>query len=203
MMGQDENGDAFHRVICVNGGSGGTAETDGHVISFPANIGGTPVEVMESLMPVIWEKKEVIPDSAGAGTHRGGFGQRMICRASRPLEITIVNGRVAHPAPGLLGGGAGRAGRFLVDGRELSAGAGAEVPAGGRFVLEAPGGGGLGTPLARDAEKVQDEVREGLVSIERAEIDYGVSLEPDTFLVDAKRTEALRASRGVMEPLDR
>jgi N-methylhydantoinase B len=69
--------------------------------------------------------------------------------------------------------------------------------------LEAPGGGGLGTPLARDAEKVQDEVREGLVSIERAEIDYGVSLEPDTFLVDAKRTEALRASRGVMEPLDR
>ena len=44
------------------------------------------------------------------------------------------------------------------------------------FRLDTPGGGGHGDPLARDPERVLADVREGAVSPEAAERDYGVVL---------------------------
>jgi N-methylhydantoinase B len=41
-------------------------------------------------------------------------------------------------------------------------------------------GGGFGNPLARDPERVRDDVLDGYVTRESAERDYGVLLDPDS-----------------------
>ena len=54
---------------------------------------------------------------------------------------------------------------------------GITVKQGDEILIVAPGGGGFGSPLARPAEDVREDVREGLVSIESARLDYGVVIE--------------------------
>ena len=63
------------------------------------------------------------------------------------------------------------------------------------FRLDTPGGGGHGDALAREPERVLADVREGVVSPEAAERDYGVVLKRDggDFVVDAAATQARRA----------
>jgi N-methylhydantoinase B len=56
----------------------------------------------------------------------------------------------------------------------------------------APGGGGWGDPLDRDPHKVQDDVAEGYISMERARQVYGVVIDPDTGEIKLEETEALR-----------
>jgi N-methylhydantoinase B len=70
------------------------------------------------------------------------------------------------------------------------------LKAGDMFRLDTPGGGGHGDPLAREAERVLADVREGAVSREAAERDYGVVLEqrdPPSWVVDEAATARRRA----------
>jgi len=53
-------------------------------------------------------------------------------------------------------------------------------------------GGGIGDPRDRDLALVARDVRDGYVSRERAEVDYGVVLTEGSFEVDARRRAALR-----------
>ena len=59
-----------------------------------------------------------------------------------------------------------------------------------------PGGGGWGSPLDRPAEQVRDDVLDGFVSRESAELDYGVMLSDDLMQVDEARTATRRAELG-------
>ena len=68
------------------------------------------------------------------------------------------------------------------------------IPRGETFVMEMPGGGGLGAPLQREPARVADDVRTGLVSAASAERDYGVVLTPSGD-VDSAATDACRAAR--------
>ena len=54
------------------------------------------------------------------------------------------------------------------------------------------GAGGHGDPLERDPQKVLDDVLDEKVSAAAAERDYGVAIDPQTWTVDYRRTEALR-----------
>ena len=69
------------------------------------------------------------------------------------------------------------------------------LQAGDVFRLDTPGGGGYGDPLARDPERVLCDVREGIVSVEAAERDYGVVLTRSgrTWTIDQVATQARRA----------
>ena len=63
--------------------------------------------------------------------------------------------------------------------------------------MDAAGGGGYGDPLERDLERVETDVREGYVSLEAAEKDYGVIIDSATGLADQAATEKMRqALRG-------
>jgi N-methylhydantoinase B len=44
-------------------------------------------------------------------------------------------------------------------------------------------GGGWGRPLERPVEAVVDDVRDGYVTVEQAERDYGVVVDPETYEV--------------------
>ena len=65
------------------------------------------------------------------------------------------------------------------------------VPAEAQVIGQSPGGGGWGSPLEREPERVQWDVIEGLVSAEAAREKYGVVLAPDQ-TVDAEATQKLR-----------
>src|SRR5262249_36537923 len=141
LMGEDLSGRPFHRLMVINGGIGASASRDGFTAAFPANLSSTPVEILESVMPVLVERKELIPDSAGLGRFRGGFGQRMVFRALKPIRYSLINGRVEYPALGVLGGQPGRPGRAFADELPLSPGSDGLLAVGEVLTIETPGGG--------------------------------------------------------------
>ncbi len=136
------------------------------------------MEVIESVTPVVFWKRELLSDSGGAGQFRGGMGQHIELESTgeQPLDLTIQFDRVEHPALGVFGGLPGGRSRLVLnqDG---------PVPAKGRMVLQQgdrlkvdyAGGGGYGPPERRDRAAVLEDVREGLVSREAAERLYGLS----------------------------
>jgi len=64
-----------------------------------------------------------------------------------------------------------------------------------------PGGGGWGNPLNRNVKRVQNDVKDGLVSIERARNVYGVILDPNDLEVQYGPTEKLRKEMEVKKKL--
>ena len=164
LMGEDVRGRPYHTLTIINGGSGGGPQQDGYTVAFPANLRNTPIEIMESVTPMVCEGKEVIVDSAGAGRQRGGFGQRVTIRALAPIGFSLINARIHHAPQGLLGGLPGSKGRAILNGVVLEPGSDGALAPGERIVLETPGGGGLGAPSERDPALIERDMREGLIT---------------------------------------
>ena len=160
------------------GGTGGRPGKDGlSATAFPSGVRSTPVEITETVAPLIFWRKEYIPDSGGPGEFRGGLGQVMeIAHASgEPFAISKMFERVRNPARGRAGGDNGALGRVYVPGgRELRAKGREVVPPGHRVVLETPGGGGLGDPAMRSRELVREDVLDEYVSEKAATREYGL-----------------------------
>lgn len=174
-----DNAEAGGFVInpIFNGGTGARPGKDGlSTTAFPSGVRTTPTEINEATSPLIVWRKEYRCDSAGPGQHRGGLGQTIeIAHAQgAPFVVSKMFDRVAHPARGREGGGDGSPGRVYVrEGAELN-GKGRDVVAPGRtLVMETPGGGGIGAGIARDRQRVREDVTAGLVSAAAARRDYG------------------------------
>ena len=98
-----------------------------------------------------------------------------------PFAISAMFDRVKYPPRGRDGGGPGEVGHVrLASGLEMRAKGRQPIPAGERLILEMPGGGGLGDPQARPREQVAEDVRNGLVSPQAAQRDYGVALDENS-----------------------
>lgn len=168
------------------GGTGARPEQDGlSTVAFPSGVGGIPIEVTESLAPVVVWHKEFLADSGGGGQWRGGLAQRIeICgRSGQAFNCAAATfDRRVNPARGRNGGCSGAPGRVQVIGADGEAvtfeGKGTiRVPQGGRLVIELPGGGGFGNPAERERERVAADLRAGLISRSAAEEIYGWSAE--------------------------
>ena len=72
----------------------------------------------------------------------------------------------------------------------------AALRSGDAFRIRSGGGGGYGTPLERPVEEVQEDVKQGYVSLAAAAELYGVVIDPETLAVNRVATERLRASGG-------
>jgi N-methylhydantoinase B/oxoprolinase/acetone carboxylase alpha subunit len=61
-----------------------------------------------------------------------------------------------------------------------------------------PGGGGYGDPLRRDPQAVLADVRNGWVSVDAAQREYGVVIEEhdDDFMIDETASDEMRAGRA-------
>jgi N-methylhydantoinase B len=100
--------------------------------------------------------------------------------------------RIAHAPKGRDGGGEGARGVVkLKSGAALRTKGFQIIPDGDRLVLELPGGAGMGIPEDRDPERVAQDVRDGLVSVENARLIYRVALGPNGD-PDVATTAALR-----------
>ena len=158
----------FAITITSNGGTGARPNKDGlDATAYPSGVKGTPVEIAESIAPVVFWKKELRPDSGGAGRTRGGMGQVIEVESSKglPFELLAAFDRIQHPARGRDGGKDGAAGVLeLKSGKKLKGKGFQSIPAGERLVLLTPGGGGVGTPDERPADARAKDRRDGLVT---------------------------------------
>lgn len=196
--GEDAAGDTWTYVWFSAGGTGARPTKDGiSATAFPSGISGVPAEVIESLSPIVMHRRELRPDSGGAGKFRGGFGQVMevSVRSGKPYTLSPLFDRTHYAASGYAGGLSGMLGAIRKPGGEPFEGKGMrEFGPDERVILELPGGGGYGDPLDRDPEAVRTDVLDGLVSREVAERDYGVVIDESTLEIDVEATQSRRAA---------
>ncbi len=172
-----EGGDVFAIELVHNGGTGARPGRDGlSATAFPSGVWGSQVEISESAAPILIARRELRPDSGGAGRQRGGLGQRIELRSAngRPLMLFLSVERVRFPAAGRAGGLPGAPGRIrLGDGPDLPGKAEVRIEPGQTLIFETPGGGGFGDPRERPRAAVACDLAEGLVSEPAARDIYG------------------------------
>jgi N-methylhydantoinase B len=186
----------FEIITFNSGGTGARRTQDGlNATAFPSGVRTMPVEATENVAPIIIWRKELKPDSGGAGRTRGGTGQIMEIATKGDLEFSVNASfdRIAHAPKGREGGWDGAAGVVKrKSGVTLRTKGYQVIPDGERLVLELPGGAGMGNPAERAPELVARDVRDGLVSLENARAIYRVAIDRDG-RPDADATRALRS----------
>jgi N-methylhydantoinase B len=186
------------------GGLGGNPEGDGlnHSNNPISTATIPPVEILESLYPVMFTQWALRPDSAGPGKHRGGLGAiyEIEALADGGADVFLIGERGKYPPFGVNGGGAAALNRFIygTDRGEatpplVSKITDVKIRQGQKVRLETPGGGGFGDPRARDPDRVVRDVRLGYISREAAQRDYKVVLANDGSL-DTAATARARAA---------
>ena len=164
-------------VLTFNsGGSGARPTSDGmNATAFPSGVMTMPVEATEQTGPVIIWRKELRPDSGGAGEWRGGLGQFMEvgARSGHEFDIQAMFDRVNHPARGRRGGAIGAATTIGQDDGTVMRGKGKQfVPHGRRVMMAFPGGAGYGQPVDRDPQMVRRDLALGYISADLARSAY-------------------------------
>ncbi|WP_160123491.1 hydantoinase B/oxoprolinase family protein [Rhodovarius lipocyclicus] len=138
----------FMVVMFHSGGAGARPHQHGLAATpFPSGVKNVPVEVTETVAPLVVWKKALRDGSGGAGQWRGGDGQVMEVahRHGEAFAIFATFERVTYPARGRHGGEDGARGVVrLGSGTALKAKGMQVIPAGDRLVVEMPGGGGMG-----------------------------------------------------------
>ena len=199
-------GQSYVQYEILGGGGGARATKDGasgtSVNQSNAKI--APIEIIESEFPTRITRFELIPDSGGVGTFRGGLGIRREYVNLQDARFSIRSTKHIIAPEGAAGGGKGRTGDIVInkgrEGEKRLPTRYADYPLKGEdiFSLDTPGGGGLGDPFARDPERVLADVNEGYVTPEAARTSYGVAVirnGPD-YELDAAGTDALRRARA-------
>jgi N-methylhydantoinase B len=186
----------FELLQFNSGGTGARPTKDGlNSTAFPSGVRGMPVEANEAITPVVFWRKELRPDSGGAGTQRGGLGQVIEIGGINgiPFDVLAMFERCENAPHGRDGGKDGAKGRVsLKSGKQMRGKGRQSIPPDDRLVLELPGGAGFGNPRARDAQRVARDVKNGYITRQSAETLYGVVVRDD-FSVDEEGTARLRA----------
>ena len=189
----------------AKGGGGATAGFDGwdHIGTLVC-LGGLrspDPELHELVNPYLLLDYEYLPDSAGSGEWRGGFGvhYRWKVLADGIPCVNFGSGLRPETAPIGIAGGLGAPPHKLtlthangvVD--KIDCNAFYTLSTGDIFDVHASGGGGFGNPLKRPVAKVMSDIRDGLVSAQKAADDYGVIVDAKTLTLDEVATERARA----------
>lgn len=173
-----KSGTPFMTMSFHSGGAGARPNQDGlSATPFPSGVRNVPVEATEAITPLVVWRKELRPDSGGAGRQRGGLGQIMEVGSREDAAFGLFASfeRVKFPARGRHGGGPGATGSVrLASGKELGSKGLQVVPAGERIVVSMPGGGGMGPPEERDPAAIARDIRLSYISQDEAEKAYGV-----------------------------
>ena len=170
-----------------------------------ANMASHSIEVTEAEHPIELRAYEFVADKAGAGKFRGGVPFR---RDYRLLEeeavLQVRSDRRDHRPFGLYGGSPGRRSENYLnpdgENRVLPSKFTMTIKCGDVFRHVLAGAGGWGDPLERDPAAVLRDVRNELLSPDKAAADYGVVIDTKAWRVDAattaERRSAIRARRG-------
>lgn len=191
----------------LGGGWGARPGRKDNFTMLPPLASGTklqPAEFLERAYPVLIEECGLLPNTEGAGKHRGGFGLSFPIRVTDGVSVLSVLGDRAKLRPWGYDGGeepVGNGMRVISESGETEdigvMSAGRKIPAGTLLRYWEGGGGGWGKPTERPPEWVLDDVIDDLISIERAREVYGVAIKVGDadaleYEIDEEETRRLR-----------
>jgi len=190
VYGRDAEGRLYADMLFSGGGQGASAQGDGvSALLWPTSAANTSIEMMESRAPVVVLEKSFLPDSGGAGRHRGGLGQRVRFRKRRDdgleMLVSCYPEGVNNPIAGLFGGGPGAAaaGRVTDPAGHVTH----DVGTGELLSIRHPdqiveivlaGGAGYGMAADRDPAAVSRDLALGYITPAHARAVYGMGHQP-------------------------
>ena len=187
----------FVNYELVLSGTGARPAKDGcEAMSSAFNASNIPVEAQEANHPVIVDRFELIPDSAGAGKYRGGCGVRRDLRfLADDGKFTNLSDRQKFAPYGLFGGKPGALGRTIMNPgaaneRLVHSKASTTFEYGDLISFQQSGAGGYGDPAERELAAVLADVLDGYLSVEKAASEYGVVIRDGA--IDGPASAALR-----------
>ncbi len=186
-----DTGEPYLNVAPNQGGWGAGKGMDGQNAQFCIGDGETfniPAEVLETRYGFLVEEYRLRADGAGKGEFRGGSG---VVKKYKYLNdnnfFTGTFGRSKYLPWGLNGGAEGSGNSFRV----IKADGTVDGPfgkypryplnTGDSLEMTMATGGGYGNPFKRPVEKVVFDYKNEFITLEQAEEDYGVIIDPDTF----------------------
>ncbi len=200
----------------IGGGWGAKHNSDGMSATIAINDGDThngPSEQVEAKYPLLVERYALRQDSGGAGRFRGGLGTEQIVQARHDIRFSSQMDRVRCKPWGLEGGLSGTGNSVAIarfgaerethfpNGKALNQ----VLKPGDAYVLRSGGGGGFGSPLERDLDMLERDVRCGYVSRKAAEELYGVVFRKDGSIdrtaTAFRRSDMKRRGLPVDEPV--
>jgi len=206
MYGTDPRSGEYY--VCAQGntgGHGGKPDHDGESGLFCMMLGDTynvPAEVTEIRHPWRLERLELIQDSGGPGRYRGGLGVRREYRIGNECGLTVTAERCLYTPPwGLFGGKPGGTNITVVRRKEgpderWRKVSDLRLAPDDLVSFQGGGGGGYGPSLERQPDEVLSDVKNGYVSKEKAEEEYGVVIDQETMTVNIQETQKLRRLLG-------
>lgn len=205
-----KNGEPYVWYEYPGGGFPATANRDG-TDSISDIMGGDsrdyPMERGEAEFPILYTRYEHRFDSGGPGKFRGGLGIRRDIKILdderyQNTGVSVIWDRSKIPPYGVVGGFSGVAQRVAIvraDGRleyvpvELGTKCTLmPIHKDDTLSMRTGGGGGYGDPLERDPDMVLLDLEEGRISEPVAVHIYGVVIDKDKRVVDAKATRSQR-----------
>jgi N-methylhydantoinase B len=162
------DGRKYGAGLTLSGGMGAQAARDGlSAAPFPSNSGTTSIEMIEAATPLLVRRRDLLPDSGGAGRFRGGLGCGLDFEllAQHPCTVSVMTDRVHHPPQGRLGGMPGAANAVSkADGTPVDPKARSELRPGEILRVRTAGGGGFGPPSERDPALLALDLEYGYVT---------------------------------------
>ena len=151
----------YYETLCGGAGAGHTFDGTSAVHTHMTNSQLTDPEVLEWRYPVMVDAFRIRSGSGGAGRFQGGCGVVRRLRFLEPMSAALLANRHRVAPHGLQGGHPGLPGAAWVEraggGRSwLNSTGRVEVEAGDVLVIETPGGGGYGPPMAGGPGPVHD-----------------------------------------------
>jgi N-methylhydantoinase B len=200
--GRRRTGELYSSYELIGSAYGARAGKDGlsGTSVFHTNSHTAPIEIIESEFPMRIEQLQLICDSGGAGTYRGGLGAvRQYVILNPEVLITLRGGKHAVPAAGMDGGGPARLGACIInpntphEKRLPSRFGGVPLREHDVIRIEKSGGGGLHAPAGRPFERIVDDVLDGYVSRAAAIEVYGA--DPDRLDARIREWHELEVTR--------
>lgn len=167
-----------------------------------------PAELVETRVPIIRRRWELICDSGGPGEFRGGLSAKSEWEFRNDGIVNAITEKTkASVTRGLAGGHQAPFNNLLTlfpgTERELRLGKKSDIKirSGDVFTMRAGGGGGYGDPKKRPLGRVLEDVHNGYVSLHEAERSYGVIIDQSSMTVDEEATLKCRSESGTSTPV--
>ena len=200
------NGDPYALYMMPPGGMGALPTKDGNSATncTMGNVMNQPAEVWEAMYPFRVNFVRLRTNSAGAGKHRGGFGEEVQYESlDDDALLSIFTERVKVPPFGLFEGLPGLGGRYVLETHEGSMQLSTKrsrlgFHCGATFTSSTCGGGGYGHPFERESLLVYRDFQADLITREYAKECYGVHIDNQDKLNETL-TQDLRNRRNVRQ----